>query len=765
MADTWKLLVLEDDPSLRQVLADVLSDEGYEVVAVDNGAAAVERASQESFDLIVTDIRMDGVDGLEALERARGYQPGLSSLVVSGYTTEAETLRALQLNVGGYLKKPFSLGDFLQRVRELLSQRRAQRAQTDSLSRLKQSLWWALQSSGGQESARVALYLARQMGLSSEVRQQIRLAASLSFSEEGPFWPGSAAQDTVGLGPLIPLVNGVRQGEGDLSVQIILAAHALCREQPMPEVEPALLSHLEGLWVDSPQILSAVADHEKELGVTAAARVQRSLLGLALTLEERGELPAAGGAYLRLSRDAEAAPETRLHALVGAARVQWAQNQPDWYEVLKEAERNSRSLGPLEGALQRWPIATLLLRSGHGSAPTYLQSLEKELQDVGHYAAAAKARVAYAQKSPGPGLQESVKLLLAPQNLGEVAQDAEWLVPALLNLAPSSEVRPGPQWCRLLCEFPQLASRWIGEASKASAAHVLSSLEGSPELAPHRLLEAFLADSDPELRRRAAALQARLQGSGPTTFLRFRSYGYFDVYVNGERVPDNRWKTQKFKFVLAYLLSRKGQGVSEDTLIEEFWPDSRGSAKASVYAATTTLRRCLRGGTSSDKDGEFILRDGEQILLDPRLPCWHDVDEFEAACVALTSPTPENWAAARQAAGLLTGPYLQGCYLDWAQRRRNQLDDLAIRLFIGLGQESLQDRPQETLDFAQKGLELDPLSQDCHLLKMNGFLKLNQPERAIKQFNLCQRELQKEMGLEPLTSLYEVFYRAKMALP
>ncbi len=201
-AQQWRLLVLEDDANLRQVLKDVLSDEGYQVTAASTGAEAVELASHQTFDLIITDIRMDGVDGLQALERARSFLPEVSSLVVSGYTTEAETLRALQLNVGGYLKKPFALADFLQKTRELLSQRKLQREQTDRFQALRSSLWWSLESRAGidLEAAHRAIYLGQKMGFSPEQTQLVRLATGLYSSGLGLQWPAHTVRDQARTG-------------------------------------------------------------------------------------------------------------------------------------------------------------------------------------------------------------------------------------------------------------------------------------------------------------------------------------------------------------------------------------------------------------------------------------------------------------------------------------------------------------------------------------------------------------------------------------
>lgn len=107
-----RILLLEDDPILRATVAEALEDEGYAVLAVGRGVEAVEASREQRFDLMVTDIRMEGMDGLEALERVQRQLPGLPGLVVTGYACEQDLLRARRL-ARGLLKKPYDLEELL----------------------------------------------------------------------------------------------------------------------------------------------------------------------------------------------------------------------------------------------------------------------------------------------------------------------------------------------------------------------------------------------------------------------------------------------------------------------------------------------------------------------------------------------------------------------------------------------------------------------------------------------------------------------------
>jgi DNA-binding response OmpR family regulator len=121
-----RVLVAEDNPALRSLIADVLTTEGYEVVEAAN-AFELEQAirisassgATEAFDLVVTDIRMPGKSGLDALSELRRAGSESRFVVVTAFPEDATELRIRQLDAK-LLAKPFSLGDFRALMKNIL---------------------------------------------------------------------------------------------------------------------------------------------------------------------------------------------------------------------------------------------------------------------------------------------------------------------------------------------------------------------------------------------------------------------------------------------------------------------------------------------------------------------------------------------------------------------------------------------------------------------------------------------------------------------
>jgi len=118
-----KILVIEDDREMRSLLQDYLEEEGYAVGTTDDGSEAFRKLAKESFDLILTDIRMPGLSGLDILPGLKKIQPGVSIIVITAFGSEDIQARALARGGDAYLEKPLHLEELKTMVKRLLSSR------------------------------------------------------------------------------------------------------------------------------------------------------------------------------------------------------------------------------------------------------------------------------------------------------------------------------------------------------------------------------------------------------------------------------------------------------------------------------------------------------------------------------------------------------------------------------------------------------------------------------------------------------------------
>lgn len=124
------VLIIEDDPDLNQILVHVLESRGFEVSAAFLGETALELYEEQKFDLVISDVLLPGMDGVETLGKLKALQPNLKCIIITGYTSEDTPIRAIRLNVDDYLFKPFSssyLMKIVQRVLDAPDQREQNR--------------------------------------------------------------------------------------------------------------------------------------------------------------------------------------------------------------------------------------------------------------------------------------------------------------------------------------------------------------------------------------------------------------------------------------------------------------------------------------------------------------------------------------------------------------------------------------------------------------------------------------------------------------
>lgn len=117
-----RLLLVDDDASLLKLMAIRLEAEGFEVETVESAEHAMRTLRNNSTELVITDLRMEGANGLELFEQIRHFHPGLPVIIMSAQGTIPEAVSATQMGVSGFLTKPVDKNVLLSTIREALQQ-------------------------------------------------------------------------------------------------------------------------------------------------------------------------------------------------------------------------------------------------------------------------------------------------------------------------------------------------------------------------------------------------------------------------------------------------------------------------------------------------------------------------------------------------------------------------------------------------------------------------------------------------------------------
>lgn len=124
MSITAKILLIDDDPGIRDTLPKVLADEGCAVVIESRGDSGLARASQEPFNVIITDLKMPGLNGLDLVRQLHATQPRLPIILVTAYGTTQTAIEAIKLGAYDYLLKPFNIPQLLELIRRAVDSNR-----------------------------------------------------------------------------------------------------------------------------------------------------------------------------------------------------------------------------------------------------------------------------------------------------------------------------------------------------------------------------------------------------------------------------------------------------------------------------------------------------------------------------------------------------------------------------------------------------------------------------------------------------------------
>ncbi|OVE79937.1 DNA-binding response regulator, partial [bacterium J17] len=115
-----KILIIDDEDTVRSSLADNLLYEGYQVVTANDGSKGIEQFKTESPDLVILDLMMPGIDGLEVCKQIRSEKAQTPIIMLTGKCSEVDKVVGLELGADDYLTKPFGMRELFARIKAVL---------------------------------------------------------------------------------------------------------------------------------------------------------------------------------------------------------------------------------------------------------------------------------------------------------------------------------------------------------------------------------------------------------------------------------------------------------------------------------------------------------------------------------------------------------------------------------------------------------------------------------------------------------------------
>ncbi|MBM4312860.1 MAG: response regulator [Deltaproteobacteria bacterium] len=117
-----QVLLMEDEMNLAKGLAMVMREEGYDVDLADTGQGALDKFGVSEFDLLVADLRLPDMDGMEVVQHVRNKRPRTNVVIITGYPSVSSAVQAVKIGVSDYLRKPFTEDEFKTAVKSALKE-------------------------------------------------------------------------------------------------------------------------------------------------------------------------------------------------------------------------------------------------------------------------------------------------------------------------------------------------------------------------------------------------------------------------------------------------------------------------------------------------------------------------------------------------------------------------------------------------------------------------------------------------------------------
>ena len=120
MGEPARILIVDDDQSIREVLTSILTDEGYIVEAVDTGEKAIKATHEKFYNLALIDIRLPDMEGTKLLTKLKDTVPKMRKIIITGYPTLQNAIEAVNKGADAYIIKPIDMEETLKVIREQL---------------------------------------------------------------------------------------------------------------------------------------------------------------------------------------------------------------------------------------------------------------------------------------------------------------------------------------------------------------------------------------------------------------------------------------------------------------------------------------------------------------------------------------------------------------------------------------------------------------------------------------------------------------------
>jgi signal transduction histidine kinase/CheY-like chemotaxis protein len=253
---TCRILAVDDEEIVQSLVRDALEEEGYQVATAGSGPEALEILQSQHIDLLITDIRMPNMSGTDLVERARGINPGIGIIFMTGYASLSSAKDAIKRGALDYVMKPFELSDIRQAVHNGIEKLQAAAAvasheQLSSLSDLSNVLFAA----GDRKSLVASSLKFAMMHLKCERGSVLfydRDHANYVMMTE---WSGNSSEAVVGRDPLHAMaVDGLLLDFNEPALITALEDHPIYLKNPTEELRRFLLPP----WMTEQEQLIAV---------------------------------------------------------------------------------------------------------------------------------------------------------------------------------------------------------------------------------------------------------------------------------------------------------------------------------------------------------------------------------------------------------------------------------------------------------------------------------------------------------------------------